>query len=90
MEEIFTKTNSHSWENKLYDDKANRERIFAYRRIIACLQERLQNRVDPQTNRIILRRMLRSHKKRLEEAHCTLTSTPASFSEDADESSEDE
>ena len=84
LERIFTKTNPHAWEKQLleivdlYDDKANRERIYAYRRTIARLQERLQNRVDPQGTRTILRWTLRSYKKRLEEAQGTLTSTPSS------------
>ena len=97
LEEIFAKTNPQSWEKQLldivdlYDDKANRERIFAYRRTIAGLQERLQSRVDPQGTRMVLRWTLRSYKKRLQEAQGTLTSTPASSEdEDADESSEDE
>ena len=91
LEDIMTKTDPHLWEKQLleivnqYDDKNNRARICAYRKAIVILQDRLHKRDDPHMIRVIIRKILRSYKKRLEVALDTLTSTPpSSDDEDAD------
>ena len=91
LENIMSKNGPHLWEKQLleivnqYDDKNNRARICAYRKAIVILQDRLHKRDDPHMIRVIIKKILRSYKKRLEVALGTLTSTPASSDdEDAD------
>ena len=66
-----------------YDDKNNRVRICTYRKAIKILKERLHKGDDPHMIRVIVKKILRSYKKRLEVALETLTSTPPS-SDDED------
>ena len=79
LEDIMTKTDPHLWEKQLleivnqYDDKNNRARICAYRKAIVILQDRLHKRDDPHMIRVIIKKILRSYKKRLEVALDTLT-----------------
>ena len=91
LEDIMSQTDPHLWEKQLleivnqYDDKNNRARICAYRRAIVILQNRLEKRDEPHMIRVIIKKTLRSYKKRLEKALDTLTSTPpSSDDEDAD------
>ena len=89
LKDIMSKNGPHLWEKQLleivnqYDDKNNRERICAYRKVIVMLQDRLHKRDDPHMIRVIIKKILRSYKKRLEVALDTLTSTPPS-SDDED------
>ena len=92
LEGIMSRTEPHLWEKQIleivnqYDDKNKRARICAYRRAIVMLQDRLQKRDNPRMIRVIVTKILRSYKKRLEMALETLTSTPpSSEDEDADE-----
>ena len=91
LEDIMSQNGAHLWEKQLleivnqYDDKNNRARICAYRKAIVMLQDRLHKRDDPHMIRVIIRKILRSYKKRLEVALDTLTSTPpSSDDEEAD------
>ena len=91
LEDIICQNGPHLWEKQvleivnLYDDKNNRARICAYRKAIVILQDRLHKRDDPHMIRVIIKKILRSYKKRLEVALDTLTSTPpSSYHEDAD------
>ena len=89
LEDILSKSGPLLWEKQLleilnqYDDKDNRTRICAYRKAIVMLQDRLQKGDDPHMIRVIVKKILRSYKKRLEVALDTLTSTPPS-SDDED------
>ena len=90
-EDIMSQNEPHLWEKQVlenfnqYDDKNNRARICAYRKAIVILQDRLHKRDDPHMIRVIIKKILRSYKKRLEVALDTLTSTPpSSDDEDAD------
>ena len=89
LEDIMSQNGPHLWEKQLleivnqYDDKNNRARICAYRKAIVMLQNRLHKRDDPHMIRVIIKKILRSYKKRLEVALDTLTSTPPS-SDDED------
>ena len=83
------KSDPHLWDRNIllilnkYDDKNNRELISAYRKTIKLLQARLNKKADPHMIRVIIKKILKSYKKRLEKALDTLTSTPPS-SEDED------
>ena len=72
----------HLWEKQLleiidqFDDKEDRERIDAYKRTIARLQYRLQTKEDPYAIRRVIATILKSYRKRLQEALEMSTSTP--------------
>ena len=93
LEDIMSKNGPHLWEKQLleivnqYDDKNNRARICAYRKTIVMLQDRLHKRDDPHMIRVIIKKILKSYKKRLEVALDTLTITPPS-SDDEDAENE--
>ena len=95
LEDIMRKSEPNLWDKHLlniiekYDDKDNRARIKLYRKVISRLEDRLKLGDDAPTMRMILRKMIRSYERRLDDALDILTSTPASSDdEDADEPSE--
>ena len=92
LEEIFSKSEPKLWDRHLleilnqYDDKDNRNLIYVYRKTISRLNDRLSRKEDGSTMRMILGKMLKSYKRRLDEAQENSTSTPeSSDDEDADE-----
>ena len=70
IENIMSKCGPHLWEKQIlkilkqYDDTNSRSRICAYRKIIVRLQDRLRNGDDPHMIRVIIKKILRSYKKR--------------------------
>ena len=84
LEDIMSQHGPHLWEKQLleivtqYDDKNNRTRIYTYRKAIVLLQDRLHKKDDPHMIRVIIKKILKSYKKRLDVALDTLTSTPPS------------
>ena len=95
LEDIMSQNGPHLWEKQLleivnqYDDKNNRDLISVYRKTIKILEARLNKRDDPHMIRLIVDKIRRSYKKRLENALDTLTSTPpSSDDEDADTTNE--
>ena len=65
-----------------FDDEEDKERIDAYKRTIARLQYRLQTKEDPYAIRRVIATILKSYRKRLEEALETSTSTPSSSNDE--------
>ena len=91
IEDIMSKSGPHLWEKQIlkilnqYDDTNNRSRICAYRKAIVRLQDRLRNGDDPHMTKVIIKKIMRSYKKRLNVALDTLTNTPpSSDNEDED------
>ena len=88
LEDIMSQNGPHLWEKQLleivtqYDDKNNRARIYTYRKAIVILQDRLHKRDDPHMIRVIIKKILRSYKKKLDVALDTLTSTPPSLDDE--------
>ena len=74
LEEIMIGNGPHLWESKLlqlieeYDDKNNRRIIYAYRKALSALTGRLDRRDDSPQIRLILKKIVKSYKRRLEEA----------------------